>query len=90
MNPEKPSPKAIAAMICGFISLVYGFTAGIVAIIIGCKELKAIEEGRASRAGHSRAVAGIVLGAAGILFFFTSLTMQILGRVFKIWTRTFS
>jgi len=60
VDPTRPSGKATAALVCGFVALL-NFVAGICAIIIARKELAAIDAGQSSPAGRQRARAGMIV-----------------------------
>ena len=66
---EKTNNKSIAALVLGIGGLIIPFIAPILAIlavvfgVLGLKEVKASGE-----KGHGMALAGIIMGGAGILF----------------------
>lgn len=65
-TPPAASTRALAALICGILSLVcMGFVTGIPAIILGSMELKAIKAGSSPTAGEGIAKVGYILGIVG-------------------------
>lgn len=78
---DKPSGQATAALIVGILSIVFlfavcccslfsnmlGAALGVGALVIGIMERKAIREGRSSQAGSGMAMAGLILGAIGLV-----------------------
>lgn len=73
-SEERPGPMAIGALICGILSLlcswipVVGFVLSVAAIVLGIIEVKRIGRGKGSAKGKGMALAGIILGAVGIVF----------------------
>lgn len=73
-SEERPGPMAIGALICGILSLlcswipVVGFVLSVAAIVLGIIEVKRIGRGEGSAKGKGMALAGIILGAVGIVF----------------------
>jgi hypothetical protein len=65
---QRPAKKAIVATILGAISLlVFGIILGLLAIILGVIELRAIAAGRSSIVGRKYARYGVILGGIGIV-----------------------
>ncbi|HAJ96016.1 MAG TPA: hypothetical protein DCP02_07265 [Actinobacteria bacterium] len=77
-SEDRPGPMAIVALICGILSVLchcipvagmfIGFILSIAAIILGIVESKKIGRGESNAKGKGMAIAGIILGAVGILF----------------------
>ena len=77
-SEDRPGPMAIIALICGILSVLchcipvagafIGFVLSIAAIVLGIIEIKKIGRGESSPKGKGMAIAGIILGAVGILF----------------------
>jgi len=77
-SEERPGPMAIVALICGILSVVchcvpvagafIGFFLSVAAIVLGIIETKRIGRGEGSVKGKGMALAGIILGAVGIVF----------------------
>jgi hypothetical protein len=73
-SEERPGPMAIIALICGILSLLccavpgLGFILSIAALVLGIIEIKRIERNESSANGKGMAIAGIILGAAGLVF----------------------
>ena len=69
---------AIVALICGILSVIchcvpvagsfIGFFLSVAAIVLGIIETKRIGRGEGSAKGKGMALAGIILGAVGIVF----------------------
>ncbi len=67
LERERAAKKAVAAMILGILSPLFGgYFFGLPAIILGVVELRAIASGRSSRVGRKYAYTGIVCGLIGI------------------------
>lgn len=84
-GPTAPgvSSQAIAALILGILSLICcGFFTGIPAIVIGRKEMRAIQEGRSAAAGESVAKIGYILGLIGTVL--TCLAMLAYALLFGL------
>ena len=77
-SEERPGPMAIGALICGILSVVchcvpvagsfIGFFLSVAAIVLGIIEVKRIGRGEGSIKGKGMSMAGIILGAVGIVF----------------------
>ena len=77
-SEERPGPMAIVALICGILSVIchcvpiagsfIGFFLSVAAIVLGIIETKRIGRGEGSVKGKGMALAGIILGAVGIVF----------------------
>jgi hypothetical protein len=68
LRGQRPAKKAIAATIFGAVSLIaFGFILGLLAIVLGVIELRAIAVGRSSIVGRKYARTGIILGGIGIV-----------------------
>lgn len=75
---DRAGPMAIVSLICGILSILchcvpiagsfVGFVLSVAAIVLGILELNRIKKGQASTKGRGMSIAGIILGAAGILF----------------------
>ncbi|MBN2073041.1 MAG: DUF4190 domain-containing protein [Actinobacteria bacterium] len=75
---DKAGPMAIVSLICGILSVLchcvpiagsfIGFILSVAAIVTGILELARIKKGQASPKGRGMSIAGIILGAAGIVF----------------------
>ena len=75
---ERPGPMAIVALICGILSVLchcvpvagsfIGFVLSVAAIVLGILEIRKIGKGESSEKGKGMAIAGIILGAVGIVF----------------------
>jgi len=63
-EPQKPSGKAIASLICGIFFFV--FPSAVAAIILGHISLSEIRKSAGRLAGRGMAVTGLVLGYAGV------------------------
>lgn len=78
MERQGPSGPAILALVLGVLSLTGGgIFAGLPAWIIGSDELRRIEKGRSSQAGHGLAYAGTVLGILGTLISLVAITVVV-------------
>lgn len=67
LERERAAKKAVAAMILGILSPLFGgYFFGLASIILGVVELRAIASGRSSRVGRKYAYIGIVCGLIGI------------------------
>jgi hypothetical protein len=77
-SEDRPGPMAIIALICGILSVLchcvpvagsfIGFVLSVAAIVLGIIEIKKIGRGDSSAKGKGMAIAGIILGAVGIVF----------------------
>ncbi len=77
-SEERPGPMAIVALICGILSVLchcvpiagsfIGFFLSVAAIVLGIIETKRIGRGEGSVKGKGMSMAGIILGAVGIVF----------------------
>ena len=77
-SEDRPGPMAIIALICGILSVLchcvpvagsfIGFVLSVAAIVLGIIEIKKIGRGDSSAKGKGMAIAGIILGAVGIIF----------------------
>ena len=77
-SEERPGPMAIVALVCGILSVVchcipvagafIGFFLSVAAIVLGIIEIKRIGRGESNTKGKGMALAGIILGAVGIVF----------------------
>ncbi|MCJ7665529.1 MAG: DUF4190 domain-containing protein [Actinobacteria bacterium] len=75
---ESPGPMAIIALVCGILSVLchcvpvagsfIGFFLSVAAIVLGIIEIRRIGSGEGSVKGKSMSIAGIILGAVGIVF----------------------
>jgi len=69
MYEDKASGMAITALVLGILSpFCCGILSGIPAVIIGWMERGKIQRGESSMKGNGFALAGIILGAIGIVF----------------------
>jgi type IV pilus assembly protein PilA len=66
MGPAESSGKAIASLICGFFAWI--FPAAVAAIILGHVSLSEIGRSAGKLRGHGMAIAGLVMGYAGLFF----------------------
>jgi hypothetical protein len=73
-DDTKSSGKAVGALVCGICSIAIGtwccflwLPLGIVAMVLGKQEERAIAEGRSSEAGKSMAQWGFWLGLASLI-----------------------
>jgi len=80
LDPNRPSAKATAALVCGFLGFLH-FGAGICAIIIGRRELAAIDAGLSSPLGRGRARAGMVLGIVGLVFCVVFIVLRVVAQI---------
>jgi type II secretory pathway pseudopilin PulG len=74
----KASGRSIASMVLGIISLIIpcaGFITGLLGVIFGGLEMKAIKEGRTSSKGKGFALTGLITGIAGVAFQFVYILM---------------
>ena len=77
-SEDRPGPMAIIALRCGILSVVchcvpvagsfIGFVLSVAAIVLGIIEIKKIGKGESSAKGRGMALAGIILGAVGVVF----------------------
>ena len=73
-SEDRPGPMAIIALICGILSILccaipgLGFILSIAALVLGIIEVKRIGRNESSTKGKGMAIAGIILGAAGLVF----------------------
>ena len=77
-SEERPGPMAIIALVCGILSVLchcvpvagsfIGFVLSVAAIVLGIIEIRKIGKGESSPKGKGMAIAGIILGAVGIVF----------------------
>ena len=77
-SEDRPGPMAIVALVCGILSVIchcipiagsfIGFFLSVAAIVLGIIEIKRIGRGEGSAKGKGMALAGIILGAVGIVF----------------------
>lgn len=77
-SEDRPGPMAIVALICGILSVLchcvpvagsfIGFALSVAAIVLGILEMRKIGRGESSEKGKGMAIAGIILGAVGIVF----------------------
>lgn len=75
---DKAGPMAIVSLITGILSVlchcvpvagsIIGFILSVTAIVLGIIEINRIKKGEASPKGKGMCVAGIILGAVGIVF----------------------
>lgn len=66
LGPEQNSGKAIASLICGFFAWI--FPAAVAAIILGHVSLSEIGRSAGRLTGRGMAIAGLVMGYAGLFF----------------------
>ena len=66
VTPGATSGKAIGSLVCGL--LLFFFPASIVAVVLGHLSLSEIKKSGGRLAGRGMAIAGLVLGYAGIAF----------------------
>lgn len=92
-SENKSSGKAVGALVCGICSLLIGtwccmlwLPLGIVAMVLGKGEEKAIAQGRASAAGKSLAQWGFWLGFASIVI---GVILVIIFAVFGVFSSVF-
>jgi len=80
-SEERPGPMAIVALICGILGLicglipVVGFVLNVAAIVLGVIEVKRIGRGEGSVKGKGMSIAGIILGAVGIVLGITLIVV---------------
>ena len=77
-SEDRPGPMAIISLVCGILSLLchcvpvagsfIGFALSVAAIVLGIIEVRSIGKGESSSKGRGMAIAGIILGAVGIVF----------------------
>ena len=77
-SEDRPGVMAIVALICGILSVLchcvpvagsfIGFALSVAAIVLGIIEVRKISRGESSLKGKGMAIAGIILGAVGIVF----------------------
>ena len=73
-SEERPGPMAIIALVCGILSMLccaipgLGFILSIAALVLGIIEVRRIGRNESSTKGKGMAIAGIILGAAGLVF----------------------
>ena len=77
-SEDRPGPMAIISLICGILSVLchcvpfagsfIGFALSVAAIVLGIIEIRKIGKGESSSRGRGMAIAGIILGAVGIIF----------------------
>lgn len=97
-SEERPGPMAIIALICGILSVLchcvpiagsfLGFFLSVAAIVLGILEMKRIGRGEASVKGKGMSLAGIILGAVGIVFgiiWIIVISVASIGGVFGDW-----
>ena len=96
-SEERPGPMAIVALICGILSMLccwvpfFGFILSVAAIVLGIIENKKIGRGESSSKGKAMAIAGIILGAVGILAgIITFIILPIVGASLGIFTEIFN
>ena len=75
---DRPGPMAIISLVCGILSVLchcvpvagsfIGFVLSVAAIVLGIIEIKRIGRGESSEKGKGMCIAGIILGAVGIIF----------------------
>ncbi len=66
MGPSESSGKAVASLICGFFAWI--FPAAVAAIILGHVSLSEIGRSAGRLRGRGMAIAGLVMGYAGLFF----------------------
>ncbi|MDZ7270180.1 MAG: hypothetical protein ONB17_01055 [candidate division KSB1 bacterium] len=78
----KASGQAVAAFVCGLCALVFGswccclwFPLGLIAMVLGKQEERAIAEGRSPAEGRALAQWGFWLGLAGVLLGLLLITL---------------
>ena len=79
------SGLAIAALITGILSVLPfgpGVPLGIAAVVLGAIDANRIKVGRSSQKSKGMAIAGIVLGAVGMVI----TTLTLVGETFFKWT----
>ncbi len=88
--PDKTSARAITAFILGILSLVLccfppvNLILGVIALVLGILEWKAVRVGKVSETGKGLALAGAILGGLGV---FLSLVMIFVGTMFWVMNR---
>ena len=87
---EKSSGRAIGALVCGICSIVIGtwccflwLPLGIIAMVLGKQEEKAIANGLAPESGKTLAQWGFWLGLVGVALGFL---FSIIGLIFGVFT----
>ena len=75
---EKPSTRAVVALVFGILGLQCGLLPGVVGLVLGTAELSAIEQGEAPAAGRSLARGGQILGGVSAAL----LALVVLGVAF--------
>ena len=98
-SEERPGPMAIVALVCGILSVIchcvpvagsfIGFFLSVAAIVLGIIEMKRIGRGEGSAKGKGMALAGIILGAVGIVFgilWIVIISIASFAGVFGDWT----
>jgi hypothetical protein len=83
-GPPRTSGKAIASVILGVLSLPFCLVAGIPGLILGIGGLSDIRNGRNRVKGRGLAVAGIVLGSAGIIWTIPALILLVVISVQRV------
>ncbi len=99
-SEERPGPMAIVALICGILSVIchcvpvagsfISFILSVAAIVLGIIEIKRIGRGESSTKGKGISMAGIILGAVGIvvgIIFIIIVSVIGLSGVFGDWAR---
>ena len=101
-SEERPGPMAIVALICGILSVIchcvpvagsfIGFFLSVAAIVLGIIETKRIGRGEGSVKGKGMSMAGIILGAVGIVFgilWIVIISIASFAGVFGEWMRVY-
>ncbi len=97
-SEERPGPMAIVSLVCGILSVLsncipvagsfIGFFLSVAAIVLGIIEIKRIGRGESSIKGKGMSIAGIILGAVGIVFgiiWLILLSLAVFGGIFGDW-----
>jgi hypothetical protein len=97
-SEERPGPMAIVSLICGILSVIchcvpiagsiIGFILSVAAIVLGIIEIKRIGRGESSEKGKGMCIAGIILGAVGIIvgiIWIVIISVGIFAGVFGDW-----
>ncbi|PZR07180.1 MAG: hypothetical protein DI536_28390 [Archangium gephyra] len=81
---EKPSGRAVAALVFAVLGIQCGLLPGIVGLVLGTAELSAIERGEAPAAGRSLARGGQIIGGIAAAL----LAIVLIGVAFFVATKS--
>ncbi len=80
---ERPSGRAVAALVFAILGIQCGLLPGIIGLVLGTAELSAIERGEAPAAGKAIARGGQIIGAISAVL----LALTIIGVAIFFATR---